>query len=118
MDDKRQKVAESDIPDLLNCWKQRRDAKFQHKRVERLADLQQKIAPLKKSRLEHHSVIHRLRFEEVVSNTPDKAREAREKAEAELSELQSRIAPLQTEINRLTRQFWVTKEQVKAQSVD
>jgi type I restriction enzyme M protein len=48
----------------------------------------------------------------------DKARTAREKAEAELAELQSRITPLQTEINQLTRQFWVTKDQVKANKYD
>ena len=118
LDDKRQKVAENDIPDVLDCWNHRRDAKFQQKRAQRLADLQKQIAPLKKDRLEHHAIIHRLKFEEVVSKTADKARAAREKAEAELAELQSRITPLQTEINQLTRQFWVTKDQVKANKYD
>lgn len=118
LDDKRQKVAESDIPDLLDCWNHRRDAKFQQKRAQRLTDLQKQIAPLKKDRLEHHAIIHRLRFEEVVSKTADKAWAAREKAEAELGELQSRLTPLQTEINQLTRQFWVTKDQVKAKKYD
>lgn len=114
LDDKRQKVTESDIPDVLDCWNHRRDGKFQQKRTQRLTDLQKKIAPLKKDRLEHYAIIHRLKFEEVVSKTADKARAAREKAEAELAELQSRMTPLQTEINQLTRQFWVTKDQVKA----
>ena len=118
LDDKRQKVAENDIPDVLDCWNHRRDAKFQQKRAQRLADLQKQIAPLKKDRLEHHAIIHRLKFEEVVSKTADKARAAREKAEAELAELQSRMTPLQTEINQLTRQFWVTKDQVKANKYD
>ncbi len=118
LDDKRQRVAESDIPDVLDCWNHRRDAKFQQKRAQRLADLQKQIAPLKKDRLEHHAIVHRLKFEEVVSKTPDKARAAREKAEAELAELQSRMTPLQTEINQLTRQFWVTKDQVKANKYD
>ena len=118
LDDKRQKVAESDIPDLLDCWDHKRDAKFQQKRAQRLADLQKQIAPLKEDRLEHHAIIHRLRFEEVVSKTPDKANAAREKAEAELAELQSRITPLQAEINQLTRQFWVSKDQVKAHKYD
>jgi type I restriction enzyme M protein len=118
LDDKRQKVAESDIPDVLDCWNHRRDAKFQQKRAQRLADLQKQIAPLKKDRLEHHAVIHRLRFEEVVSKTAEKARIAREKAEAELAELQSRITPLQTEINQLTRQFWIVKDQMKANKYD
>jgi type I restriction enzyme M protein len=112
LDDKRQKVAEDDIPDVLDCWNHRRDAKFQQKRAQRLTDLQKQIAPLKKDRLEHRAIINRLKFEEVVSKTADKARAAREKAETELAELQSRVTPLQTEI--LTRQFWVTKEQVKS----
>src|ERR1700682_351019 len=118
LDDKRQKVAENDIPDVLECWEHRRDAKFQQKRAQRLADLQKQIAPLKKDRLEHHAIIHRLKFEEVVSKTADKARATREKAEAELAELQFRMTPLQTEINQLTRQFWVTKDQVKANKYD
>ncbi len=118
LDDKRQKVAENDIPDVLDCWNHRSDIKFQQKRAQRLADLQKKNAPLKKDRLEHHAIIHRLKYEEVVSETPDKARLAREKAELELAELQSRITPLQTEINQLTRQFWVTKAQLKANKYD
>jgi type I restriction enzyme M protein len=118
LDDKRQRVAESDIPDALECWSHQRDAKFQQKRAQRLADLQKQIAPLKKDRLEHDAIIHRLKFEEVVSKAADKARAAREKAEAELAELQSRMTPLQTEINQLTRQFWVTKDRVKANKYD
>ena len=43
---------------------------------------------------------------------------AREKAEYKLADLQTRIGPLQKEINQLTRQFWVTKEQVAAQGYD
>ncbi len=46
------------------------------------------------------------------------ARKAREEAEAELAELQAKITPLQNEINRLTRQFWVSKDQVKANNYD
>ena len=118
LDDRRQKVAENDIPDLLDCWNHRRDAKFQQKRAQRLADLQKQIAPLKKDRLEHHAIIHRLKFEEIVSKMADNARANREKAEAELAELQSRITPLQTEINQLTRQFWVSKDQVKTNKYD
>jgi type I restriction enzyme M protein len=118
LDDKRQKVSENDIPDLLDCWNHRLDAKFQQKRASRLANLQNQIAPLKSDRLEHHAIIHRLKFEEVVSKTAEKARAAREKAEIELAELQSRITPLQTEINQLTRQFRVTKDQVKANKYD
>ncbi len=112
LDDKRQKVPENDIPDMLECWKQRNDTKFQKKRSERLAELQKKIAPLKTDRLEHHKIIHKLKFEEVVAKDGDKARAARERAEAELAELQQKITPLQDEINQLGRQFWVSKKQV------
>ena len=146
LDDKRQRVAENDIPDLLACWQHRHDAKFQKKRDARLAELQREIAPLKADRLQHHATIHRLKFEEVVadrdvgrasqpvaltekrrpgkavlqptSSPADTARIAREQAEAELAELQSRIAPLEQEINQLTRQFWVNKDQVVAQKYD
>ena len=120
LDDKRQKVTENDIPDLLECWQQRRDAKFQQKRTQRLAELQKQIAPLKADRLKHNEIIHRLKFEEVVANDgkADAARTAREKAEAELAALQAQITPLQTEINQLGRQFWVTKDQVKANNYD
>ncbi len=120
LDDKRQRTPdENDIPDVLECWQHRHDPKFQKKRAARLVQLQEKVAPLKKERLAHYALIHRLKFEEVVArNDGDKARAAREKAEAELGELQTRVTPLQNEINQLTRQFWVTKEQVVGQKYD
>jgi type I restriction enzyme M protein len=120
LDDKRQRVPENDIPDILECWKHRHDENFQKNRADRLAELQREIAPLKADRLQHHAIIHRLKFEEVVASdgSAEAARAAREKAEAELAELQARIAPIQTEINQLGRQFWVSKEQVKANKYD
>jgi hypothetical protein len=39
----------------------------------------------------------------------DNARAAREKPEGELAELQSQLAPLQSEVNQITRQFRVTE---------
>jgi type I restriction enzyme M protein len=39
-------------------------------------------------------------------------------AQARLAELQSKIVNPQSELDRLTRQFWVTKEQVKANKYD
>ena len=48
----------------------------------------------------------------------DEREQDAERAEAELAELQSRIAPLEQEINQLTRQFWVNKDQVVAQKYD
>ncbi len=120
LDDKRQKVPENDIPDLLECWAHRRDIKFAQKRAQRLAELQEQIAPLKADRLEHHAIIHRLKFEEVIAvdGDADAARAAREKAEAELADLQARIAPIEKEINQLGRQFWVTRDQVRANNYD
>jgi type I restriction enzyme M protein len=118
LDDKRDKVPENDILDVLECWQNRLDGKFQQKRAERLAELQRQIAPLKKDRLEQYAIIHRLRFEEVVSTASDKARAARENAEAELAGLQLRLHPLQFEINQLTRQFWVKKNRVTASKYD
>src|SRR5437762_3217490 len=60
LDDKRQRVPETDIPDLLACWQHRYDPKSQKKRDARLAELQQQIAPLKTDRIQHHATIHRL----------------------------------------------------------
>jgi type I restriction enzyme M protein len=112
LDDKRQRVPENDIPDVLACWKNRRDTDFVDKRSARLNELKKKVAPLKADRLKHHETIHRLKFDEVIADEPENARAAREKAEMELAELQARIAPLQSEINQLGRQFWVDKKQV------
>jgi type I restriction enzyme M protein len=120
LDDKRQRVPENDIPDILECWKHRNDPKFTQKRTQRLAELKEQIAPLKKDRLLHHATIHRLKFEEVIASDggADAARTAREQAEAELDDLRSRINPLQDEINQLGRQFWVNKNQVQVNKYD
>ena len=72
----------------------------------------------KADRLKRHELIHRLKFEEIVAKESDQARTAREKAEEKLATLQTQITPLQTEINQLGRQFWVTKAQVKANNYD
>jgi type I restriction enzyme M protein len=114
LDDKRQRVAENDIPDVLECWRNRTHKKFNAERTARLSELKEKIAPLKVDRLRHHETIHRLKFEEVIADNPDQARTSRERAEAELVELQARIAPLQSQINQLGRQFWVDKKLIVA----
>jgi type I restriction enzyme M protein len=121
LDDKRTpQPEENDIPDITECWHKRLDRDFAQKRSARLAQLRSQLAPLKENRLEHHAIIHRLKFEEVIASDGDgdKARDAREKAEAELAELEARIAPLQKEADQLTRQFWVTKDQVKANNYE
>ena len=118
LDDKRDRVAENDIPDILACWQKRKDADFVAKRSERLNELKKKIAPLKADRQHRHEIIHRLKFEEVIAEHPQEAKATREKAEAELSELHARIVPLQAEINQLGRQFWVDKKQVVDKKYD
>jgi type I restriction enzyme M protein len=118
LDDKRNRVAENDIPDVLACWWNRNDKDFIAKRSKRLAELKKQITPLTADRLAHHQVIHRLKFEEVVADNADKARITREKAQAELAELQTRIAPLEAEINQLGRQFWVGKKEVVTNKYD
>jgi type I restriction enzyme M protein len=54
----------------------------------------------------------------VIANDPEKARTTCEKAEAELADLQTRIAPLGAEINQLGRQFWVDKKEVLKNKYD
>jgi type I restriction enzyme M protein len=118
LDDKRQRVLENDIADVLECWRNRNDKTFRAKREVRLAELKKAIAPLKADRLKHQEIIHRLKFEEVIAAKPEAARNTRETAEVELAELLSRISPLQAEINQLGRQFWVGKEQIAANKFD
>jgi type I restriction enzyme M protein len=118
LDDKRQRVSENDIPDVLECWRKRTDKEFLAKRSARFTELKKTIAPLNADRLKHQEIIHRLKFEEVVADDPEKAKMSREKAEAELAELQARIAPLQAEINQLGRQFWVDRKQLAANKYD
>src|SRR5260370_11337514 len=85
LDDKRHKVADNDIPDLLESWKKRKDVKFQQKRAQRLAKVQKQIAPLKADRMHHHATIHRLKFQEVIADDgkAEQARLTREQAETE-----------------------------------
>src|SRR5439155_26280866 len=60
LDDKRQRVSENDIPDIIECWQHRREAKFAQSRARRLAELQKQIAPLKEQALKLHAEINRL----------------------------------------------------------
>jgi type I restriction enzyme M protein len=118
LDDKRQRVPENDISDVLQCWNNRKDSDFLAQRSARLAKLKKTIAPLKADRLKHHEIIHRLKFEEVIADDSEKAWTQRESAEVELAELQARIAPLQSEINQLGHQFSVDKKQIAANKYD
>jgi type I restriction enzyme M protein len=118
LDDKRQRVDENDLPDLLECWERRADVEFHKLRVARLDALRTEVAPLKAARLQHLAVVHRLEFEEAIAAQPQDARTARVEAEAGLAELQARLGPLVREINRITRQFWVTKQQLVSHRYD
>jgi type I restriction enzyme M protein len=120
LDDKRQPVTENDIPDILECWRHRHDADFLAARQARLEELQAKVAPLKAERLRLQSEINRLTFESVVVSDQDPKGFGKPlgSAEDELAALEAQIAPLQVQIDQLTRQFWVTKAQVKANNYD
>jgi type I restriction enzyme M protein len=116
LDDKRQKASENDIPDILDCWKNRHEPKFATKRTQRLAELRKKIEPLKALRLKLLAEVNRLTFEHAIAGEEngDKAFADLEIDQQKLESLHDQLEPVQTEINQLTRQFWVSKEQVKA----
>ncbi len=117
LDDKRVKVDENDIPDLLTCWEKRFDKKFLESREQRVVELRKELTPLKEKRLGLQAEVNRLTFEQVLDGDGKNAEELAE-ANNLLSNLYSLISPLQGELDRLTRQFWVTKEQVKANKYD
>jgi type I restriction enzyme M protein len=120
LDDKRQLTPEqNDIPDLLQCWRQRADAEFMAQRQERLETLNQQIAPLKAEKLLLQKEINRLLFEAAIApEDNDTAQQALETDQQKLTTLEAQIAPLRAEIDQLTRQFWVTKDRVKANKYD
>jgi type I restriction enzyme M protein len=120
LDDKRQPVTENDIPDILECWRHRHDPDFQAERQARLEELQAQVTPLKAERLRLQSEINRLTFESVVVSDQDPKGFGKPlgSAKDELAELEAQIAPLQAQIDQLTRQFWVTKAQVKVNKYD
>ena len=51
LDDKRQKQADNDIPDILECWRNRKNEEFYQNRAQRLAELKTAVAPMKAERL-------------------------------------------------------------------
>ena len=119
LDDKRTPGAQNDIPDVVACWQQRQDPAFRQARQQRLAALQAQAAPLKAERLGLQAGINRLTFEQTIATESDGPLAAElAAAQAHLAGLEARIAPLQVEINQLTRQFWVSKAQVKANKYD
>lgn len=120
LDDKRIPTPnENDIPDLLESWRRRSDSAFTAQRTARLTDLRAQIEPLQARRLEIERDIHRLQYEAALAAPNDAAQRATLMEEQrQLTELRQRIEPLKAERDALTRQFWVTKAQMKANKYD
>ncbi|MDQ3711370.1 MAG: type I restriction-modification system subunit M [Acidobacteriota bacterium] len=119
LDDKRQKQADNDIPDILECWRNRKNEEFYQMRDRRLAELKTAVAPMKAQRLNLQRDINRLMFESVIAPADDEtARITLETEEQILAELAERIQPIQKEIDQLGNQFWVTKKDVQAHKYD
>lgn len=119
LDDKREPVAENDIPDILACWRNRANPAFAAGRAARLAELRTALEPLKAQRLRFQADINRLTFEHAIAPTDDEAALALLDADREkLAALEAEIHPLQREFNQLSRQFLVGKVQVVASKYD
>jgi type I restriction enzyme M protein len=134
LDDKRVAVEENDIPDVVNCWGKRNDKKFVESREKRIGELRTLLAPMKEERRKMQAEINRLTFESVIATGPHRPSapspkydwgssnlgegDALSDAQARLAALEAQIAAPQSELDRLTRQFWVTKEQVKTNKYD
>jgi type I restriction enzyme M protein len=119
LDDKRQPVPENDIPDILECWRNRSKPAFAAARQERWDGLKAELAPLKAERLQLEAEINRLTFESIIAPEGDtQASAALEAARHQVNELQARIAPLQALLTQLSRQFWVDKATVAANKYD
>lgn len=119
LDDKRTPIAENDIPDILACWQNRQNVEFQTRRQARIEELALQLKPLNEERLRLEGEINRLTFEQAISPTGDgPIAEELQGVKGRLEELQVQLAPLRAEFNQLSRQFWVSKEQVKANKYD
>lgn len=119
LDDKRDPVTENDIPDILTCWQNRQNEPFDQRRQARIRALKTELAPLQAERLRLEGEIHRLTFEQAISPSGDgPVGEALAAAKARLEALLGQIRPLRAEHDQLSRQFWVTKEQVRAKKYD
>ena len=74
---------------------------------------------MKAQRLALEATLHRLRFESVIDGDGEaQIHRDLQAAQTELAQVQAQIAPLHGEIEQLSRQFWVSKEQVRANGYD
>ncbi len=83
-----------------------------------MSELRNQVTPLKTERLRLQKEINRLTFENAIANGDGDAANALQTMLQQLDKLQGDIAPMQAEINQLTRQFWVTKEQAIGNKYD
>src|SRR5215510_164853 len=67
LDDKRVKVEVNDIPDILDCWKNKFDKKFNDTRTSRIEELKKSLVPMKEERRKLQAEINRLTFESVIA---------------------------------------------------
>ena len=119
LDDKRQPVAENDIPDILACWRNRATPAFAAERATCLGELRAALEPLKAQRLQFQADINRLTFENAIAPAHDETTLTLLDADRErLTSLEAEIHPLQREFNQLSRQFLVPKAQVVANKYD
>jgi type I restriction enzyme M protein len=121
LDDKRQPVPDNDIPDILECWRNRKDPSFQEERERKVVELDAQLKPLSKERLHLEGEINRLTFEEVIAPGGEIAEAASvslEKTKVALEALDGQIAPLNAERDQLSRQFWVEKDQIVQNDYD
>ena len=119
LDDKRQPVAENDIPDILEDWRQRFDAAYQAEQQAETERLKAQLEPLHTERLRLEGELNRLQFEQVIAEDGDEvAAEVLEAIKQEMETLQAEMAPLKAALDQLGRQFWVTKKQVKENKYD
>ena len=117
LDDKRLKVPENDLPDILDCWRHRRDANWNEARAARAESVRELLSLPKRRRLDLHREINRLTYENVLDDGAA-TRTALEADRRKLAELGAEIGPLQSELNQLTRQFCVRRSVVAAQKYD
>jgi type I restriction enzyme M protein len=119
LDDKRLPAPENDIPYVLECWRSRRDPEFAARRAARLAELKTQLEPLTAGRLRLEAEINRLTFEQAISPSGDgPVGEALVADQKKLEDLTGLERPVRSEYAQLSRQFWVSKEQVKANKYD
>jgi type I restriction enzyme M protein len=119
LDDKRLPGSDNDIPNILECWKNRQDVAFQNKRDERMEEIRQQVEPMNGERLRLEAELNRLTFEQAISPTGDGPIAGDlQKIKTHIEDLKGKLYPLRSEFNQLSRQFWVNKERVKANKYD